>query len=984
MSKGNFLVDQAKIIIAYNILKNIYNKGSELLQRFTTDSGTISETRVKRHLKEHPEIVENLVNIKNNPVQFGLPADVNTPLRIGRYFNEVPGRFVEINRHAPGIFSNTQLVKPVQESRTELLAQQQSLTPDAFGPERAQIDHQQRTLGISQQAQQQAMIGVSEPILRIPTSDVQSAQTSTVIQTTQTPSNPVKAETAPTTRKRIRIKRITPVNETISTTSTTNVTTPTTPTTRMTRNVIREILELYSRGNETQEEIEKIVSSNAPGFTVNQTTAPIINTSTIPITLPQNFSQSFTQAGMQDNAINQGKPDIPIRDSINTTVHDPSIDKHKKNVTTVPNTEQTILPAPLMKIQTISTKLATELSTDEQHLESGVARTLGISGGQDQTHNQRGTDVYQDRISEIANTDSNTTATESETIPIDNRLSVTTVTTSTTEDALLNEQILPVPNFEGMPKNEVDILLNSGTMEQRRQRHGIEVELIAFLTGRVNSIDIPKKVLVEAGRLIGTVTGGSLGGRAGASAGNLIHRAIRRGLGEETYMRYFGGPGSQFQLTSRQEIADELSSSEEQYLETLGILIDFRKSVLQKIQQGDTRYRVILERLDEVNNIRHSIDDELQNEELIKDDLEKAQSLMQLLGDNNVGGILDQLNLQSNILKQYPLKDIYQTSEPFIEHAEKIKSKQYEEQRQIESIIAENPDPESAHRQISDVISRSSRFRRLFRTPGKSVSMLTSPSIESVRNAISNYRRTSSGLLGAVGGAVAGGLVGYQRGQPITGALTGGIAGGVGAGIGNMLGITNNVASSAIGVFTGGASSISSIPIIPPATQQVIQQTEKLSKGTLRPKFIIPGVEILDKSRQSAQADFDLWTSFDYVQPTSEGASGNIVTNSLKQMVALENKIRFDKSGMQLDSIFNAELPYTKEEIVLLTLGPTLPELTLEPAHIDIYNNPYEIMPYDPSGVDVQAEIFSPYTSMTEVTQSNEGILKSWLYGRVP
>ena len=163
----------------------------------------------------------------------------------------------------------------------------------------------------------------------------------------------------------------------------------------------------------------------------------------------------------------------------------------------------------------------------------------------------------------------------------------------------------------------------------------------------------------------------------------------------------------------------------------------------------------------------------------------------------------------------------------------------------------------------------------------------------------------------------------------------------------------------------------------------------KQAKGTLRPKFITPSVNVLQPSEQDIQADFDEWAIFDFVQPVNNyGAEGNNENNPLKRMARVEEETIYRNAGMDLDpslaSVYtNREINTSNEAMAMDMLPPLMPDTSSQPRQVyDI--SEYEVKSYDVNNDRTQIEYQSPYDNMTPIVLTNDEIRRSVLYGRVP
>ena len=162
----------------------------------------------------------------------------------------------------------------------------------------------------------------------------------------------------------------------------------------------------------------------------------------------------------------------------------------------------------------------------------------------------------------------------------------------------------------------------------------------------------------------------------------------------------------------------------------------------------------------------------------------------------------------------------------------------------------------------------------------------------------------------------------------------------------------------------------------------------KQNKGTQRPKFITPSVNVLQPSEQEKQAQYDEWAIFDFVKPQEEGASGNLGNNPLKRMVETEHETIMRNAGIDLDpalsSVFKDRMIDTnQEQLKADMLPPLMPDTSKEPRQVyDV--SEYEVKTYDINNDRTAIEMASPYDNMTPIVLTNDEVRRSVLYGRVP
>jgi len=189
----------------------------------------------------------------------------------------------------------------------------------------------------------------------------------------------------------------------------------------------------------------------------------------------------------------------------------------------------------------------------------------------------------------------------------------------------------------------------------------------------------------------------------------------------------------------------------------------------------------------------------------------------------------------------------------------------------------------------------------------------------------------------ASGGAGIGAGVAAAAGL-IAGGATTGLGGAIGGALGGAAGAGSGVLGVAGGALAGGVVGEATERLLrkpvrlPADTLKVVQQEDK-GTGKLRPKFIIPGIDILQPTDQQIQADINEWVQFDFINPTSEGANGTAANNPLKLQGLQEETIRYRDAGVNVHPIFNDDLPFTNEQLTEYFIGepqPPLPEMKFQ------------------------------------------------------
>jgi hypothetical protein len=259
----------------------------------------------------------------------------------------------------------------------------------------------------------------------------------------------------------------------------------------------------------------------------------------------------------------------------------------------------------------------------------------------------------------------------------------------------------------------------------------------------------------------------------------------------------------------------------------------------------------------------------------------------------------------------------------------------------------------------------------------------------------------AGGVPGAISGAVSGGMRGIAGRTTAGGAVGLGIAGGLGGVAGGAVGrkvggrkgekvgqVVGGVGAGAIAGYLAGKeeTKVQEMPVEIP--DQVVQQEEPLKsgsgKGTLRPKFIIPSVDILNKTDNEIQADLDEFSAFDFVLPSSEGTEGNISNNPLKRQAYIQNELILNGGGVDIPSQWGEE-PMTsveeqKEQMIGDKLSP-IPELKMgvvdEDISVGFYTRKAQPNLWNAGSIKLDPL----YYGFTRATDLNDNVVKSSLYG---
>ena len=185
--------------------------------------------------------------------------------------------------------------------------------------------------------------------------------------------------------------------------------------------------------------------------------------------------------------------------------------------------------------------------------------------------------------------------------------------------------------------------------------------------------------------------------------------------------------------------------------------------------------------------------------------------------------------------------------------------------------------------------------------------------------------------------------------------------------------------------YTSGAGiterKITVDPSVLEETKAVDQQEGKDPKKWAT-KAIMPTPDILDETQQEKFVSDLEFSMFNYVEPGSEGANGNIKTNPLKRSQFLTDQIRYMDAGISTPSmLYNVEFPTNtpQKQMDTYKLGQDmLPEM--EFLVDDNANTFTPIGRYYPNNNDTAIEYLSPFANYSDVRNYWAINRKSHLY----
>ena len=519
------------------------------------------------------------------------------------------------------------------------------------------------------------------------------------------------------------------------------------------------------------------------------------------------------------------------------------------------------------------------------------------------------------------------------------------------------------------------------------------------------------------------IAGMSTGGLASALA-PIVSAAIpiiRQKLGAN-FNKYFNTRGNQLVPRPRQ-IAEIRDQSLDRIINNVNVnqFAAIRNQILDSIQRERLR-AVNLEQFDRVTSRRYflntnSLDAETQTPESARlnaflnieaQALEDFQDMFLARGgEGNFQRFGAVLNLLNNAFDQAPLTTIETFSSfqrpfevPYYVQVNRILESPASGRQQFEDIERRAIRAELTSEEVSTLLNTYARslndMNEILIRDYERVTPPTPEQVQAIRdNLISASRRDVVQRAvrgGAIGGAAGAGVSALVSGTGVQEAIGAAGKGGlVGAGVGGAGGVVSALGgmTSAIPAIVGAVSAgvekgLTTNPIIPPPEEpEVIQQqsqSQGTGKGTLRPKFIVPSVDILSKTDSEIQGDFDEYSMFDFVIPSIEGADGTIKTNPLKRADYLSEQLMLKGGGIDQDVPFGElDLP-PNSQISEIKIGAEIPEMVFMDSEYNL--DAFEVLPYDPNDDRLQIEALNPYRYYSRVVP--EDIRKSILYGKVP
>ena len=163
--------------------------------------------------------------------------------------------------------------------------------------------------------------------------------------------------------------------------------------------------------------------------------------------------------------------------------------------------------------------------------------------------------------------------------------------------------------------------------------------------------------------------------------------------------------------------------------------------------------------------------------------------------------------------------------------------------------------------------------------------------------------------------------------------------------------------------------------------------------GILKPKFIVPSVNIFAKTEQESFVDDMEFAMFDFVQDDSGGNDPD-GTNPILRDQTISKGLRYQRSGVTVNSLYGRDIPndpknISKELMNQLFLGesvlPQMKFLFSEEFYPQEFNlSEFEVNNYDVNNELTAIEMLSPYANFTNNQLLDQFIDTSILYGVVP
>jgi len=162
--------------------------------------------------------------------------------------------------------------------------------------------------------------------------------------------------------------------------------------------------------------------------------------------------------------------------------------------------------------------------------------------------------------------------------------------------------------------------------------------------------------------------------------------------------------------------------------------------------------------------------------------------------------------------------------------------------------------------------------------------------------------------------------------------------------------------------------------------------------GKLKPKFIVPSANIFNKTEQEQYVDDIEFAMFDFVQ--DEGGNDPYGTNPLLRDQQITDGLRYQRSGVNVYSLYGANLPDNPKNMPLkkmneMFLGENrLPEMKFlfsnEFEGQEFNQSEFEVDEYDVNNDRIAIEAYSPYANFTNNQLLDQFYDTSILYGVVP
>tara|TARA_R110001632_G_scaffold14041_4_gene47606 strand:- start:501 stop:3806 length:3306 start_codon:yes stop_codon:yes gene_type:complete len=181
------------------------------------------------------------------------------------------------------------------------------------------------------------------------------------------------------------------------------------------------------------------------------------------------------------------------------------------------------------------------------------------------------------------------------------------------------------------------------------------------------------------------------------------------------------------------------------------------------------------------------------------------------------------------------------------------------------------------------------------------------------------------------------------------------------------------------GLFSGAGVTERKITVDPSVLEETMATEQQDTKQTKKwiTKGIFPTPNILDETQQEKFIDDLEYTAFNYIEPTSQGATGTVRTNPLKRSQFLSDQIRYMGAGISTPGmLYNKEFKTNtpQQQMDTYKLGEDmLPQMTfMEQNNADTFNDSnFHFVNNQDQSVEMLS-VFNNYSDVRNYWQINE------------